>query len=82
LKVERVLTSDRQLEEATRAFTRITEDLIKQKKLHVVGVGSRSMYLDVVRDIINLVPVYWLSNNIVSVCAAGRASELSQFMLS
>jgi hypothetical protein len=66
LKVENVLTSNSQLEEATRAISRITEDLIKQKKLRVVGVGSRSVYLDVVRDVINLVPVYWLSNNIVS----------------
>jgi linoleate 10R-lipoxygenase len=77
LKVEQVLTSDIQLEEATRAFSQITEGLIRQKKLKGVSVGHRTMYLDIVRDVINLVPVYWLSNNIVSlVCAARDAFGL------
>ncbi|KAH9961421.1 heme peroxidase [Lactifluus volemus] len=60
--IEQVLTSDKQLEEATRAISQITEGLIKSKKLNV---GPQTMYLDVVRDVINLIPVYWLSNNIV-----------------
>jgi hypothetical protein len=64
LKIEQVLTSDKQLEEATRAISQITEGLIKHKKL--TAVGPQTMYLDIVRDVINLIPVYWLSNNIVS----------------
>jgi linoleate 10R-lipoxygenase len=44
-------------------ISQITEGLIKSKKLNV---GPQTMYLDVVRDVINLIPVYWLSNNIVS----------------
>jgi len=61
--IEQVLTSDKQLEEATRAISQITEGLIKHNKL--TAVGPQTMYLDIVRDVINLIPVYWLSNNIV-----------------
>jgi hypothetical protein len=60
LKVEDVLTRQRPLENATEAFERITKTLIKQH----ASRGAKP-YLDVVRDVINLVPVLWLANNIV-----------------
>lgn len=60
LKVEDVLTRQLPLEKAAQAFLRITEGLIKQKKSKGV-----SPYLDIVREVINYLPVHWLSNNIV-----------------
>jgi hypothetical protein len=60
LKVEDVLTRQRSLETTTKAFERITEKLIKQR-----ASKGASPHLDLVREVINLVPVYWLSNDIV-----------------
>ncbi|KAI0246364.1 heme peroxidase [Lactifluus subvellereus] len=63
IPVQKVLTSDVQLMAATRALSEITERLIRQKKLK--GIGPHSMYLDIVRDVINLLPVHWLSTHIL-----------------
>jgi hypothetical protein len=61
LKVEDVLSRPKPLGKATDAFKRITEKLIKQ-----ASSKRASPYLDVVREVINLIPVHWLSNEIVS----------------
>ncbi len=58
-KVEDVLTKPNTLERATKAFERISHKLIEQKASG--GAGP----LDIVREVINLIPVYWLSNDIV-----------------
>jgi hypothetical protein len=60
LKVEDVLTRPKPLGKATDAFKTITQELIKQAASK--GAGP---YLDVVREVINLIPVHWLSNEIV-----------------
>jgi hypothetical protein len=60
LKVEDVLTKQVLLEEAVQAILKITKDLISQRKSKGV-----TPYLDIVRDVINLVPVHWLSEHIV-----------------
>jgi hypothetical protein len=60
VKVEDVLTRPKQLERATNAFKRITQELIKQ-----AASKGASPYLDVVREVINLIPVHWLSDEIV-----------------
>jgi hypothetical protein len=60
LKVGDVLTRERSLETTTKAFEKITENLIKQR-----ASRGASPHLDLVREVINLVPVHWLSNNIV-----------------
>lgn len=82
LKVQRVLTSDVQLKSATRALSEITERLIRQKKLK--GIGQHSLYLDIVRDVINLLPVHWLSTYIVSLAYAvpRHALEIVPLILS
>jgi linoleate 10R-lipoxygenase len=59
-KVEDILTRHKPLETTTSAFERITEKLITQK-----ASKGASPHLDLVREVINLVPVHWLSNNIV-----------------
>jgi len=43
-------------------FSQKTEDLIKTKSFKHVGKGIN--YVDVVRDVINLVPVHWVSEKI------------------
>lgn len=44
-------------------FAKKTEELIKSKSFDHVGKGVR--YVDIVRDVINLVPVHWISQEIV-----------------
>ena len=63
LKVEHVLTSERQLENAAFALSSLTDRLIKGSRLQ--GSKVNTTYVDIVRDVINLVPVHWLSNEIV-----------------
>jgi hypothetical protein len=48
------------LEEAAQTILKITKDLISQKKSKDI-----TPYLDIVRDVINLVPVHWLSDHVV-----------------
>lgn len=47
----------------TQSFKEITQYLIKAKAID--RVGSQMRFVDVVRDVINLVPVYWISNETV-----------------
>jgi hypothetical protein len=61
--VERVLTNDQGLDNAAQTLSNLMDVLIKTKQLK--GVGAHTNYIDIVRDVINLVPVYWLSNDII-----------------
>jgi len=61
--VERVLTNEQELENAAQTISNLMDDLIMRKQLK--GVGANTNYIDIVRDVINLVPVYWLSDNII-----------------
>lgn len=63
MKVEQVLVNEEQLENAAQTLSSLTDALIETKQLK--GVGARTAYIDIVRDVINLVPVHWLSNDIV-----------------
>jgi hypothetical protein len=45
-------------------FRKETEALITEKSIRHVGDNSR--YVDIVEDVINLVPVRWISEKIVS----------------
>lgn len=65
MKVERVLTNEQELENAAQTISNLMDDLIMRKQLK--GVGANTNYIDIVRDVINLVPVYWLSDNIVCI---------------
>ena len=55
--------SDERIEQWAQSFKAITEYLIQSKSIDRVGNNTR--YVDVVRDVINLVPVYWIANEIV-----------------
>lgn len=62
-KVDRVLTNEQELENAAQALSKLTDELIEGKQLK--GSGAHTNYIDIVRDVINLIPVHWLSNDIV-----------------
>ncbi|KAH9175686.1 heme peroxidase [Lactarius sanguifluus] len=61
--VGHVLTNEQQLNNAAQALSSLTDALIKKKQLQ--GVGADTRYIDIVRDVINLIPVHWLSNDII-----------------
>ena len=65
MKVERVLTNELELENAAQTISNLMDVLIRRKQLKGVG---KTNYIDIVRDVINLVPVHWLSNDIVGIC--------------
>jgi len=58
--VESVLVKQTQLDKAARAISTITRDLIAEKKSKCI-----MPYLDIVGQVINFIPVYWLSNYII-----------------
>jgi hypothetical protein len=60
LEIEGVLVTHTQLDKAAKAISIITKDLIAEKK-----PKCSSPYLDIVGQVINFIPVRWLSNNIV-----------------
>ena len=78
MKVEHVLTNEEQLENAAQALSSLTDALIKGKQLK--GVGAHTAYIDIVRDVINLVPVHWLSNDIV--CTTTSPNYTAHLVLS
>lgn len=45
-------------------FSKKVDALIKMKSIEHVGSSAR--YLDVVRDVINLLPLHWIAEEIVS----------------
>jgi linoleate 10R-lipoxygenase len=41
----------------------MTSALIKEKSVN--HIGSTAKYVDIVKDVINLVPIHWIANEIV-----------------
>jgi linoleate 10R-lipoxygenase len=64
-QVSNVLFTDAALQKWRGSFSRMTSSLIKEKS--VTHVGSTAKYVDIVKDVINLVPVHWIANEIVCV---------------
>jgi hypothetical protein len=50
--------------EAATYFGKTTQYLIKTKSFDTVG--HKASYIDIVKDVINLLPIYWLSQEAVS----------------
>ncbi|KZT06599.1 heme peroxidase [Laetiporus sulphureus 93-53] len=63
--VHKVLYEDAVLEKHAAAFGQIAQGLIKDKS--VEHVDSPARYLNVIRDVVNLVPVYWISNDVAGI---------------
>lgn len=45
-------------------FQHITGVLIKEKS--AIHAGSTLTYVDIVKDVINLLPIYWIADELVS----------------
>jgi hypothetical protein len=61
--VDSSLTSQANLDKWAAAIEQITRDLLKEKSVY--NASWKTNHLDVVRDVINLVPVHFLSTEIV-----------------
>ncbi|TFY55044.1 hypothetical protein EVG20_g9464 [Dentipellis fragilis] len=61
--VEKLLFAESQIDRAVKSMSDITSKLISTKAIKAVGSGTK--YVDIVRDVLNLLPVHWLSNDIV-----------------
>jgi len=59
-----VLFSEQNVQSWVHYFQRTTSTLINEKSVN--RVGSTFKYVDIVKDVVNLVPVYWLADEIVS----------------
>ena len=60
-----LLTKPEELRSYKDSFAKIVEELIKVKSVEHVGMKGR--FVDVVKDVINLLPVYFVSTQLVSV---------------
>ena len=60
-----LLTKPEELRSYKDSFAKIVEELIKVKSVEHVGMKGR--FVDVVKDVINLLPVYFISTQLVSV---------------
>lgn len=61
------LRMDGKMREWVRMYHRKASELIEDRKWALPGVGqSGTVYVDVVRDVLNIVPVHWVSEEIVS----------------
>lgn len=65
LQIKSVLFSPDAIEGWSRSFREITSRLISKKS--VARAGPAPPYFDVVRDVINLAPVYWIAEDIVRI---------------
>ncbi|KAH9942693.1 heme peroxidase [Amylocystis lapponica] len=63
LPVQRVIFANVEVPRWADAFGKITQHLLHSKA--VEHVGSSTRYINIVRDVASLVPVYWLANDIV-----------------
>ncbi|KZP28015.1 hypothetical protein FIBSPDRAFT_273412, partial [Athelia psychrophila] len=61
--IQKALFSEQNISTWTHAFQCTAGRLIKQKSIN--HVGSDLKYLDIVKDVVNLLPIYWLADEIV-----------------
>ena len=68
--MEKALWKDGRMEEWARMYERKARDLIEARKWGHIGVSPAGMggsvYVDVVRDVLKVVPVHWVCEEIVS----------------
>jgi len=62
--VQKLLFSEQHIRTWVHCFQYTTSLLIKEKS--VKHVGSNVKYVDIVKDVINLLPIYWIADEIVS----------------
>jgi linoleate 10R-lipoxygenase len=77
--VGHAFSSGGRMEDWVLMYERRARELIKERSWGLTGVRSGglggSMYLDVVRDVLNVVPVHWVCEEIVSAFTSLRVSN-------
>jgi hypothetical protein len=63
-QVQKLVFSDQHIRTWVHCFQYTTNLLIKEKSVN--HVGSTLKYVDIVKDVINLLPIYWIAEEIVS----------------
>lgn len=63
--VSKSIFGNKSAPEAANYFGKKTQYLIETKSFDTVG--HKASYIDIVRDVINLLPIYWLSQEMVSI---------------
>ncbi|TFK47330.1 heme peroxidase [Heliocybe sulcata] len=61
--VDKALFSGQQVGMWAKSFGALTKSLVDAKSIKHVGSGMK--YVDVVKDVVNLVPVYWIANEVL-----------------
>ncbi|THH14008.1 hypothetical protein EW146_g6268 [Bondarzewia mesenterica] len=61
--IEKVLLTDAQVERSAQSLSTTTSSLISTKAFK--AVGRKGKYIDIVKDVINLLPVHWITNEII-----------------
>ncbi|KAL6303709.1 heme peroxidase [Sparassis latifolia] len=62
--VRRVMFNESEVLRWSDSFKQLTQQLIRSKSIELDHVGTSDKYVDIVRDVINLVPVYWVADQI------------------
>lgn len=75
MQVERVLLNATAITKHALAIRIITEKLIAAHSIE--HVGAKTKYLNVVRDVINVLPVVWIADEIVKRLVSRRLSALT-----
>lgn len=65
-QIKHIVFNRENVERYCSSFQSITARLIKEKSSQLEITGSKINYVDIVRDVINLIPVYWIAEEIVS----------------
>jgi len=71
-----VLFSEQNVQSWVHYFQRTTSTLINEKSVN--RVGSTFKYVDIVKDVINLLPIYWIADEIV--CLNVHQTMFSDFI--
>ncbi|KJA17192.1 hypothetical protein HYPSUDRAFT_46645 [Hypholoma sublateritium FD-334 SS-4] len=54
----------RSAQEIPHSFKLTVQSLVKAKSISQIGSGATTHYVDIIRDVINLLPIYWLSEEV------------------
>jgi hypothetical protein len=55
----------KEVDKWAKYFAEETQHLIEQRSLDHIGKSGKVQYVDIVRDVINVLPVHWISHQLV-----------------
>jgi hypothetical protein len=65
MQVKKALFSSRAVDHTASSFFNITKRLIEER--FVLDVDTTTRHLNIVGDVVNLVPIYWITEEIVRI---------------